>query len=108
MTEVIFLVRLQSIQHDLRNDEGNANEETCREQGDLPSKRPIGDAARARSSGLRLYEQPFFKRALIKIRVCFCEAVELQDREDLSAERIRGHFQEGGRNRLCLSSPAPI
>ena len=44
MTKVIFLIRLQSIQHDLRNDEGDANQETGRKQGNLPGKRPIGDS----------------------------------------------------------------
>ena len=44
-TQVIFLIRLQSIQHDLRNDEGDANQETGREQRNLPGKRPIGDVS---------------------------------------------------------------
>ena len=44
MTQVVFLIRLQSIQYDLRNEEGDANQETGRKQRNFPGKRPIGDA----------------------------------------------------------------
>ena len=55
---------------------------------------------------MRLYKQPFFKRALVEIRVRFRESVKLQDRKYFSADWMCGHFNEGGRNRLGQSRVA--
>jgi hypothetical protein len=43
LKRMIILPMLCLLQHDLRNDEGDANQETGRKQGNLPGKRPICD-----------------------------------------------------------------